>query len=113
MSRKYLGIELLVLIEVFTLEALAINLVNFIELQSWFRLECGECSHGLGGQSTAVYEEQNPLCHTRFHQAINLIDRRERLASARRHCDKHLPLPVGDGLLNGGISVRLIEAEAL
>src|SRR5438046_304091 len=62
-GRQNLWIKFLIRIEVFALEALTVNFVDLIELQTRFRLERGKSPYGLCGQRSTVNKEQNSLAH--------------------------------------------------
>src|SRR5258706_6117861 len=53
--RQNFRIEFLLLVEVASLESLAIDLVDSVELQSRFRLEGSKCEHSLSGQSSTIH----------------------------------------------------------
>ena len=110
-GRQDLGVELRVVAQVVAVEALAVDLVDLVELQAGLRLERGEGVDGLGGKRPAVHEEENSPGDAGLHQPVNLIYQREGLAGAGCHRHQHLALAVGDGLLDGGVGLDLIRAE--
>ena len=110
-GRQDLRVELLVLVEVLPLEALAVDLVDLVELLARLGLERGEGPHGLGGQRAAVDQEEDALADAGLHQPVDLVDQREGLAGAGRHRDEHLALAVGDGLLDRGVGLDLVGPQ--
>ena len=85
--------------------------------RSWSNFEPGSGLKGreradcLGSERPAIDQEQDRARDTRLHQPVDLVDQREGLAGAGRHRHQHLPLAVGDGLLDGGIRLNLIGPE--
>jgi len=76
------------------LEALTVDLVNLVELETWFCLERGKLAYGLGSKRPAIDQKQDALGHTRFHQAVDLVDCHKGLASSGRHGHEHMPFAV-------------------
>ena len=52
-----------------------------------------------GVNSPAIHQEQNAAGDAGFHQAIDLVDPGERLATTLGHGQEHLAFAVGDGRL--------------
>jgi len=104
------GVERLAL-QVLPVEPLAVDLVDVGELPARLRLERGELPDRLGRQRAAIHQEEHPARHPRLHQPVHLIHQRERLAGAGGHGHQHVPLPVREGALDGGVGLDLIGAE--
>src|SRR3990172_4488098 len=76
-------------VEVFSLEALAVDLIDLVELEPrlWFVGRKG--AHGLGSQRPPVNKEENARGQGRFHQGVDRGDRHTCLARAGGHGDHH------------------------
>src|SRR6202521_1442965 len=111
-TRQHLRIELFFLVEVARLKPLAVDLVNLVKLQSRFWLEGRKGQHGLCRECPTIYKKQNALRHSRFHEPIDFVDHSEGLTSPGRHSHQHLPLLIGDGLLDGRVRVTLVGAQS-
>ncbi len=109
-GRQDVGIEGFAL-QVLPMKPLAVDLVDVGELPARLRLERGELADRLGRQRPPIHQEEHPARDARLHQPVDLIDQGEGLAGARGHGHQHVPLPVGDGPLDGGIGLNLIGAE--
>ena len=94
------------------LEALAVDLVDLVELQARLGLERGERPDRLRRQRPAVDQEQDAPRDAGLHQPVDLVDHREGLAGAGGHGDEHLALAVADGLLDGGVGLDLVRPQA-
>ena len=101
-----------VVAEVLALEAVAVDLVDLVELEPGLGRELAEGAHGLRRERPAIDEEQDPLGGLRLHQAVDLVDQGEGLAGAGRHGDEHADLALGHGLLDGGVRLALVRAQA-
>ncbi len=110
-GRHYLGVELLVVSQVFAAGALAVDLVNLVELQARLRLERSEGVDGLGRERPTVPQEENPPGHARLHQPVNLVHQGEGFAGAGGHGDQHLPLAAGDSPLHRGVGFNLVRTQ--
>src|ERR1039458_2200694 len=105
-------VELLILIEISSLESLAVNLINLVELQSRLWVKGSNRQHRLCSEYAAINQEENPLGDTRLHQPIDLIDHREGLARSGCHGHEHLMLALSDCFLNGSVCLPLVGTEA-
>jgi hypothetical protein len=105
-----LGSNGFIWVEVTSLKALAVDLVDLIELQSWFGVVCRKRPDRLRGQSPTVDQKENASRYTRLHKAVDLIDHHEGLACARSHRHEHPSFAFADSGLDGGIRLTLILA---
>ncbi len=65
----------------------------------------------MGGQCTAVDQEQHAAGDLGLHEAIDLVDNREGFAGAGGHGDQEFAFAGGDGGFDGGVGFDLIGAE--
>src|SRR5439155_721330 len=89
--RQDLGIEWVIVAEVFPLEFLAVNLVFVGELVALRRVERIELADGLRRQRLAVHEKQDATGEPAFEQPVNLRYGEKGFSRAGRHRDEECP----------------------
>ncbi len=95
--RQHLGIEGLVLIEILTAEALAVDLIFLIELMASRGIEGCEFPNCLGRQGPSINQKENPSDALGLEETIDLRDGEKGLAGSCGHGHKHGPLALADG----------------
>lgn len=110
--REHVRVVCVVVLEVTSLEALGVDLVDLIELETRLRLERSEGAGRLCSQCTPVDEEENAAGDARLHQAIDLVNEGEGLAGSGRHRNEHATLSRADGVLDRDVRVALIRAQS-
>lgn len=108
-TRQDLRIEGLV--HVLALKALAVYLVELVELPVRLGFERREGPDRLRGERAAVDEEEDSFANTGFEKPIHLVHERPGLPGAGRHRDEHLALPVCDRLLDRRAGLDLVRPE--
>ena len=108
----HLGIECVFVAEIFFLEAIAVDLVESVELEVRFGFEGSEGANGLGGQCAAIDEEENASGGTGSEQSVGLIHGGEGLARAGSHGDEHLAFAEPQGPFDGVVGEYLVRAES-
>ena len=101
-------IERLVLAEVLALEALAVDLVDAVELQPRLGFVGPEGAHGLGGKRPPVHKEKHAADEARSHKTVNKAHRHKRLPRPCRHRYEEVPLPLAERLFDGRVGFPLV-----
>ncbi len=108
---KYFGIEFFVFAEVFLLEALAVDFIDFVEFEAGFGFEGREGADSLGGEGAAIDKEEDARRDARLHEAVDFVDDGEGFAGAGGHGDQHLAFAGGDGFFDGIVRLALIGPQ--
>src|ERR1700724_1119792 len=88
--RQNLRIKWIVIAEVFSLKALAIDFVFLREFVALRRVEGVEFSDRLCGEHFSVDEKKDAANKLRFQKTINLRDSQICFSRSCRHCDHHV-----------------------
>ena len=106
------GVEFFVFTEIFALEALAVDFVDFVELEAGLGFEGGEGADGLSGEGAPIYQEEHAAGEAGPHEAVDFIDDGEGFAGAGGHSDQHAAFAGSDGGFDAGVGVALVRAKA-
>src|SRR5207247_3685105 len=72
--RKHLGIELVAFLQVVPLKALAVYLVNLVELLARLRFKRGEGPNRLCGEYAPINKKEDSLPYARLEESIDFVD---------------------------------------
>ncbi len=93
------------------MKALAVDFVDFIELEAGFGFEGGEGADGLSGEGAAVDQEQDAGRDAGFDETVDFVDDGECLAGTGGHGNKHVTLAGGNSGFDRVVGIPLIGAE--